>query len=83
MFRENLKGDFNIPSGKKKSVILYENDNLEKCSKQLKHSEILCADFEDIAKEAKMNDFIFLIVLMMIPSILIKQADSQKLIMKD
>ena len=59
MFRENLKGDFNIPSGKKKSVILYENDNLEKCSKQLKYTEILCADFEDIAKEAKTNDFVF------------------------
>lgn len=59
MFRENLKGDFNIPSGKKKSVVLYENDNLEKCSKQLKYTDILCADFEDIAKEAKMNDFVF------------------------
>lgn len=59
MFRENLKGDFNIPSGKKKSVVLYENDNLEKCSNQLKYTEILCADFEDIAKEAKMNDFVF------------------------
>ncbi len=59
MFRENLKGDFNIPSGKKKSVVLYENDNLEKCSKQLKYTEILCADFEDIAKEAKTNDFVF------------------------
>lgn len=59
MFRENLKGDFNIPSGKKKSVVLYENDNLEKCSKQLKYTEILCADFEDIAREAEMNDFVF------------------------
>lgn len=59
MFRENLKGDFNIPSGKKDTVKLYENENITLCSTQLTRAELYSYDFEVVAEQALPRDFVF------------------------
>lgn len=59
MYRENLNGDFNIPSGKKASVILYNADNINQCALQLRTAELHNDDFEVIANMAQANDFVF------------------------
>lgn len=66
MFRYNSKGKFNIPYGgigynrKNFKAKIHTIENTDVC-KQLKGTEILNTDFEDvIRKEAKKDDFIFL-----------------------
>lgn len=59
MFRENALGEFNVPSGKKESVILYENENLNRCAEQLQQTEIIHADFIETAQRAEAGDFVF------------------------
>lgn len=60
MYRENKSGFFNIPSGKKKTVKLYERDNLIQCSKQLEKAEIFQGDFERVCLMAQEGDFVFI-----------------------
>ena len=60
MYRENKKGLFNIPSGKKEFVTLYVKDNLIECSKQLKKARIFQGDFEQVCLMAKEGDFVFI-----------------------
>ncbi|MDY4739647.1 DNA adenine methylase [Absicoccus porci] len=59
MYRENRKGYFNIPSGHKKNVTLYERDNLLAVSEKLKTAKILNEDFEESVKTAKEGDFVY------------------------
>lgn len=59
LYRLNSKGFFNVPSGRKKKVNLYDNDNFEMVSELLKKTTILNGDFEIACKEAKKGDFVF------------------------
>ena len=59
MYRENSSGNFNIPSGKKKTVILYERENFQEVSEKLKKAIILNEDFESAVKTAKEGDFVY------------------------
>lgn len=58
LYRENLKGKFNVPIGTKNSVIL-ETDNFEGVSDSLKNAKLFVSDFEKIVDLAKKNDFLF------------------------
>lgn len=59
MYRENSSGNFNIPSGKRKNVKLYERENLLLASERLKHAEILSGDFEDALWNVREGDFVY------------------------
>lgn len=60
MYRENLRGQFNIPSGHRKNVSLYDRENIEEVSNFLQNTEIRTGDFEDVCNEAVAGDFVFL-----------------------
>lgn len=59
LYRENLKGEFNVPIGTK-SKILMDNDNFELTSAALKHVKLVCCDFAKTINKAKENDFLFI-----------------------
>ncbi|PAU73293.1 DNA adenine methylase [Vreelandella alkaliphila] len=58
LYRVNLSGQFNVPIGTKKNVIL-ESDNFSATAKLLRRSEVIHSDFEAIIDRAKENDFVF------------------------
>ena len=59
LYRVNLKGEFNVPIGTKKNVIL-ENDNFKNVSSILKNVQLLAYDFEDVIGLSKKGDFVFI-----------------------
>jgi DNA adenine methylase len=58
LYRENLKGKFNVPIGTKQTVI-FEADNFAEWSDALRDTRIECRDFEDAIDEARSGDFVF------------------------
>lgn len=58
LYRENLKGKFNVPIGSKTNL-LFDYDDFDAVSECLKNTEIQCADFEKTINSAKENDLIF------------------------
>lgn len=61
LYRVNGKGFFNVPSGRKKKVVCYENDNLNKIFNYFSgnKSKIINGDFKDVVKEVKSGDFVY------------------------
>lgn len=60
LYRENKKGLFNVPFGKKKSINIYDEDNLKAVSEVLKRTIILNGDFEGVEKFIDNNTFIYM-----------------------
>lgn len=58
LYRENLRGQFNVPIGTKQTVI-FEADDFPAWSKALHRSVLLHRDFEVAIDEAQAGDFIF------------------------
>lgn len=58
LYRENLKGRFNVPIGTKQNVIL-SSDNFAAWSRALQKIRLECRDFEEAIEEAGDGDFIF------------------------
>jgi DNA adenine methylase len=58
LYRENLKGQFNVPIGTKQKIVS-EEDDFERVSNLLKGAEIFCSDFETIVDMAAEGDFLF------------------------
>lgn len=83
MYRENANGNFNIPSGKRKAVNLYEKDNLLEVSERLKHATILSGDFEDALKMLKRVILFILTAHMIRHLVIIKREDFLEKIIKD
>lgn len=61
LYRVNSKGFFNVPSGKKRKVVCYEKENLEKIRKFFSNSrfEILNGDFQNAVKNVRHGDFVY------------------------
>ena len=59
LYRVNQKGNFNVPIGTKKRVLL-ETDNFFMTSQLLQKAEICSQDFENIIDQARERDFIFI-----------------------
>lgn len=61
LYRENKKGEFNVPFGHKKSIHLADKDNLLAVQKRLLQSTMIHGDFEDVVKFAnpQKGDFVF------------------------
>ncbi|MFR1709456.1 MAG: DNA adenine methylase [Clostridium sp.] len=60
LYRENKKGGFNVPFGKKDTINIYDEENLRNASKVLKNTIILNGDFEEIYKYVNKNTFIYM-----------------------
>ena len=58
IYRENLKGEFNVPLGSKTSVIL-ETDNFRNVSALLQRVELLACDFEYVVDLAGKEDLLY------------------------
>ena len=58
LYRENLKGEFNVPIGTKQTVI-FESDDFNAWSKALQDARIEHCDFEVAIDESAEGDFLF------------------------
>lgn len=58
IYRENLKGRFNVPIGTKSAVIL-ETDDFQETARLLKYVDLKPWDFAEVIANAKQGDFIF------------------------
>lgn len=58
LYRENLKGEFNVPIGTKTQVIL-PDDDFERASRLLAAAELKVSDFEAVVAEADDGDLVF------------------------
>ena len=61
LYRVNIKGEFNVPFGKKLKVNTYEGQNIGIIHAYLNFNniKILSIDFEEAVKDAKEGDFIY------------------------
>lgn len=59
LYRENLKGQFNVPIGTKTQVII-EGEDFSEISVALRGAKLACRDFEPAIKQAKRGDLVFL-----------------------
>lgn len=59
LYRENLKGQFNVPIGTKTQVVL-PDDDFEKASQLLAQADLRSGDFESVVAEAREGDLVFL-----------------------
>ncbi|MFC6290703.1 DNA adenine methylase [Levilactobacillus angrenensis] len=50
LYRVNSKGLFNVPFGRRKSINLYDNNNIHQFSKLLQNTEILLGDYRNTGK---------------------------------
>ena len=62
LYRVNSDGIFNVPYGWPKTNFIIDEDNLMRCSKQLRRREtsIRNQDFEEIEERVRERDFVFL-----------------------
>lgn len=58
LYRENRKGQFNVPIGTKQTVI-FETDDFSEWSKALSEINLVAQDFEKTVNIAKRGDFVF------------------------
>ena len=58
LYRENKLGQFNVPVGKKTSV-LRPDDDFAAIADSLRGAELICQDFELTIAEARAGDFVF------------------------
>ena len=58
LYRENTKGQFNVPIGTRHTV-LFHTDDFGAWSKALQNSELVDQDFEEVLDVAEAGDFVF------------------------
>lgn len=59
LFRQNRKGEFNVPFGRYKNPTICDESNLSEVNKALKNTKILCADFSSVDKYIKKNSLVY------------------------
>ena len=59
LFRQNKKGEFNVPFGRYKNPSIYDEENIINISKALKNTEIFWGDFTSSRKYIKKNSFVY------------------------
>lgn len=59
MYRENSKGEFNVPFGKHDKPTICDEINLLAASEVLKHVSITHASYEAVTANAKQGDFVY------------------------
>lgn len=59
VYRENLRGQFNVPRGTKFRTLPTEDTYME-FARRLRTTELRCADFEDSLRDVRKGDFVYL-----------------------
>jgi DNA adenine methylase len=59
LYRENLRGEFNVPRGTKDTVI-FSDDDFAAVSEALATAKIMTGDFEKVLNGVTENDFVFI-----------------------
>lgn len=59
LFRQNSKGEFNVPVGRYKNPKILDEDNLRNVSKLLQDTEILCGSYDSIKIPKSRKAFIY------------------------
>ena len=59
IYRENSKGEFNVPMGSYKNPKIVDEENLKAISKILSKTKITSGSFIDAVKNAKAGDFVY------------------------
>lgn len=59
MYRENSKGEYNVPFGDQKNPTICDKENLLAVSKCLKNTKMTNLSFEESIKDCKNGDFIY------------------------
>jgi len=59
LYRENRKGEFNVPHGRYANPTICDETTLRVTSKALKHVKISSGSFADAVKDAKAGDFVY------------------------
>jgi len=60
LFRQNQKGQFNVPYGRYKNPKIYNKKNIIEVNKALKDTKIFCADFNESKKFIEENSLVYL-----------------------
>lgn len=60
LYRENSKGQFNVPFGNYKNPTICDEKNLKEVQKHLAKTLLVCMDFEEACNLAKEGDFVYL-----------------------
>lgn len=60
LYRQNLKGEFNVPFGRYKNPKILDESNLIAVNKALKNTEIYCADFKHSEKHIEKESLVYL-----------------------
>jgi len=59
LFRENSKGEFNVPMGSYKNPRICDEENLRACAKALKRATVEQRPFETVLERAQAGDFVY------------------------
>jgi len=59
LFRENSKGEFNVPVGRYKNPLICDGENLRACSAVLKKTELAVRPFESVLDHVKSGDLVY------------------------
>jgi DNA adenine methylase len=59
LYRENLRGEFNVPRGTKDTVI-FDDDDFAAVSEALASTKIMAGDFEKVLNGVREDDFVFI-----------------------
>jgi len=60
LFRQNSKGEFNVPFGRYKNPAICDENNIIEVSKALENTSIMCADFEKSSRYIKKGTLVYL-----------------------
>lgn len=60
LFRQNMKGEFNVPFGRYKNPKICDEKNIIEVNKALENTEIFCGDFIEARKYIGKESFIYL-----------------------
>jgi DNA adenine methylase len=60
LFRQNKKGEFNVPFGKYKNPTISDAKNIKEVNIALKNTKIFCADFSESEKYIEKGSFVYL-----------------------
>lgn len=59
LYRENRRGEFNVPMGRYSNPSVFDPDNLASVSRVLQRTEIECAPFTSVLDHAEPGDFVY------------------------
>lgn len=60
LYRENQRGEFNVPFGRYKHPRVCDADNLRAAATALRQAQLKCHDFEKVVESAEADDFVYL-----------------------